>query len=161
MFLLSHDLSQVRQKGDLGNEVDGMKGDTFVLLNSDDGMPKRGVLCVSHKRVPRSAKRAEPTRSLLKRSSPQSMRRFLWSCDSTPTAPRGVFSLPIVETQKSRWNVEHVLVGFCSIEYVDAAHQKVAQGRNVPCSLHCSEYVVLSPVVKVPVASTLFFLAGG
>ena len=56
---------------------------------------------------------------------------------------------------------EHVFMGLCSIEYVDAAHQKLAQESNVPCPVHCSEYVVLSPVVMPPVASTLFILAGG
>ena len=51
---------------------------------------------------------------------------------------------------------EHVLVFISSIENVDAA-----QGRNVPCSAHCNEYVVLSPAVVPLVASTLFFFAGG
>ena len=52
---------------------------------------------------------------------------------------------------------EHVLKGR-AIEYVDAAHQKLAQGRNVPCSANCSEYADLSPVVFQLVASTLFSL---
>ena len=52
MFLWSHDLSQVHPKGDLGNEGDGKKGDTIMLLNGDDdGKPKRGALCGSHKTV--------------------------------------------------------------------------------------------------------------
>ena len=51
VFLLSHDLSQVHRKGDLGDEDDGKKGDTIMLLNGDDGRPKRGALCGSHKTV--------------------------------------------------------------------------------------------------------------
>ena len=47
----SQDQSQVHRKGDLGDEVDGAKGDTVELLNGDDGRPKRGELCGSHKTV--------------------------------------------------------------------------------------------------------------
>ena len=43
MSLVSHHLSQVHRKGDLGDEVDGMKGDAIMLLNGDDGSRKRGV----------------------------------------------------------------------------------------------------------------------
>ena len=43
--LLSHDLSQVHRQGDLGHEVDGMKGDAVELLDDDDGCPERGVPC--------------------------------------------------------------------------------------------------------------------
>ena len=142
---LSRDLSQVQRKGELGDEVDGMKGDAAELLNGDDGQaqerralwfsqdirsqlcqrvvllrdfPRSGsavgvktdALVVSLLLVPwgvyclafslqtgklttslstgseeRQKNRAEEfrSRSLLKRSSPQSMRRFLWPCDST------------------------------------------------------------------------------
>ena len=45
VFLVSHDLSQVHRKGDLGDEVDDMKGDTVMLPNGDDGSRKRGVPC--------------------------------------------------------------------------------------------------------------------
>ena len=41
---LSHAPSQVHRKGDLGDEVDGMKGDTIKLLSGDDDRPKRGAL---------------------------------------------------------------------------------------------------------------------
>ena len=41
MFLLSHDLSEVHRKGDFGDEDDGKKGDTIMLLN--------GALYGSHK----------------------------------------------------------------------------------------------------------------
>ena len=41
--------SQVHRQGGLGDEVNGMKGDTIKLLNEDDGRSKRGVLCGSHK----------------------------------------------------------------------------------------------------------------
>ena len=70
------DLSQVHGKGDFGDEVDSMKGDAIELLNGDDdGNPSEE----------RQKSRAEEfrTRSLLKRSSPQSMRRFLWPSDSS------------------------------------------------------------------------------
>ena len=43
--LLSHALSQVHRKGCLGDEVDGMKGDTIKLRSDDDGNRKRGVPC--------------------------------------------------------------------------------------------------------------------
>ena len=33
---------QSTSRGDLGDEVDGMKGDTIKLLNDDDNRPKRG-----------------------------------------------------------------------------------------------------------------------
>ena len=39
-------LSQVHRKGDLGDEADGMKGDTVELLDDDDGCPERPVVCV-------------------------------------------------------------------------------------------------------------------
>ena len=51
LCLLSRVLSQVHQKGDFGNEVDGVKDDVVELLNGDDGRPKRGALCGSHKTV--------------------------------------------------------------------------------------------------------------
>ena len=51
MFLLSHDLSQVHRKGDIGDEDDGKKGDTIMLLNGDGGRPKRGALCGFHKTI--------------------------------------------------------------------------------------------------------------
>ena len=41
---------------------------------------------------------------------------------------------------------EHVLVGFCSMKHVDAAHQNLAQERNVTCSIDCRGHVVLPPV---------------
>ena len=41
----SQALSQVHRKGDLGDEVDGMKGDTTRLLSDKNGNCKRGVLC--------------------------------------------------------------------------------------------------------------------
>ena len=41
--LLSHALSQVRRQGDLGDEVDGIKGDAVKFLGDDDGCRKRGV----------------------------------------------------------------------------------------------------------------------
>ena len=40
---LSHAPSPVHRQGDLGDEVDGMKGDTTKLLSDDDGNRKRGV----------------------------------------------------------------------------------------------------------------------
>ena len=76
VFPLSHDLSQVHGKGDLGDEDDGKKGDTIMLLDGDDdGRPSEE----------RQKSRAEEfrSRSLLKRSSPLSMRRFLWPSDSS------------------------------------------------------------------------------
>ena len=57
VFLLSHDLSQVHGKGDLGDEVDGVKGDAIELLNDDDGRPTNGALCGSHDSRSRSAVR--------------------------------------------------------------------------------------------------------
>ena len=42
---LSHALSPVHLQGDLGDEADGMKGDTIKLLSDDDGSRKRGVPC--------------------------------------------------------------------------------------------------------------------
>ena len=89
MFLLSHDLSQVHGKGDLGDEDDGKEGDT-IMLSSDDGRPKTGNLTTSLATgsEERQKSRAEEfrTRSLLKGSSPQSMRRFLWPSDSSDGA---------------------------------------------------------------------------
>ena len=46
---LSHALSQVHRKGDLGDEVDGMKGDTVKLLSDDDDRPQKGALWNSRK----------------------------------------------------------------------------------------------------------------
>ena len=69
-------LSQVHWKGDLGDEDDGKKGDTIMLLNGDDdGRPSEE----------RQKSRAGEfrSRSSLKRSSPQTMRRFLWPSDSS------------------------------------------------------------------------------
>ena len=40
-----HAPSPVHRQGDLGHEVDGMKGDTIKLLSDDDGNRKRGVPC--------------------------------------------------------------------------------------------------------------------
>ena len=37
--------SSVRRQGDLGDEVDGIKGDTIKLRSDDDGSRKRGVPC--------------------------------------------------------------------------------------------------------------------
>ena len=51
VFLLSRGLAQVHWKGDLGNEVDGMKGGAVELLNGEVGRPNRGALCGSHKTV--------------------------------------------------------------------------------------------------------------
>ena len=45
--------------------------------------------------------------------------------------------------------------------HVDAAHQNLAQGCNVPCSIDGRGHVVLPPVVTPSVASSLFVLAGG
>ena len=42
---LSHVPSPLHRQGDLGDEVDGMKGDTIKLLSDDDGNRKRGVPC--------------------------------------------------------------------------------------------------------------------
>ena len=58
-------------------------------------------------------------------------------------------------------NPESSVIPSPVIEYVDAAHQKLAQERKVPCSAYCSEYGVLSFVVFPPVVSILFSLAGG
>ena len=44
-FFLSHTLSPVHRQGDLGDEADGMKGDTIKLRSDDDGNRKRGVPC--------------------------------------------------------------------------------------------------------------------
>ena len=44
-LFLSHFISQVYRKGDLGDEVDGMKGDTIKLRSDDGGSRKRGVPC--------------------------------------------------------------------------------------------------------------------
>ena len=43
---LSHAPSPVHRQGDLGDEVDGMQGDTIKLRRDDDGSRKRGVSCV-------------------------------------------------------------------------------------------------------------------
>ena len=43
--MLSRALPHVNRKGDLGDEADGMKGDTIKLLSDDDGNRKRGVPC--------------------------------------------------------------------------------------------------------------------
>ena len=40
---LFYALSQVRRQGDLGGEVDGIKGDAVKFLGDDDGCRKRGV----------------------------------------------------------------------------------------------------------------------
>ena len=42
VFLVSHTLSQIHGKDDLGDQVDGMKNDTIMLFNGDDIKPKRG-----------------------------------------------------------------------------------------------------------------------
>ena len=55
----------------------------------------------------------------------------------------------------------HVLVDFCPIEHAHAAHQNLAQGRNMPCSFDGRGQVRLPPVVIPSVASTLFRFAGG
>ena len=48
---LSHAPSPVHRQDDLGDGVDSMREDTIKLLNDDDGRPKRGALCGSHKTV--------------------------------------------------------------------------------------------------------------
>ena len=42
---LPHAPSLVHRQGDLGDEVDGMKGDTIKFLSDDDGNRKRGAPC--------------------------------------------------------------------------------------------------------------------
>ena len=43
--LLSRARSQVHRQGDLGDEVDGIKGDAVKFSGDDDGCLKRGVPC--------------------------------------------------------------------------------------------------------------------
>ena len=50
-FFLSHSLSQVHRKSDLGDVVDGTKGDTIELLSDDDGGRKRGVALWSSRKT--------------------------------------------------------------------------------------------------------------
>ena len=45
VVLRSPFLPHVHRKGDLGDEVDGMKGDTIKSFSNDDGSRKRGVPC--------------------------------------------------------------------------------------------------------------------
>ena len=45
---LFHAPAQVHRKGDLGDESDGLKGDTIKLLSDDDGSRKRGVSRKTH-----------------------------------------------------------------------------------------------------------------
>ena len=68
-------VSLVHRKGDLGDEGHGKKGDIIMLLKGDDdGRPSE---------EPQKSRAEEfRTRSFLKKSSPQSMRRFWWPSDS-------------------------------------------------------------------------------
>ena len=64
------------RQGDLETGVDGMKGDLTETERESNWARQRS--------------RADEvrSRSLLRRSSPQSMRRFLWPCDSTGGCPQ-------------------------------------------------------------------------
>ena len=48
-LFLPHAPSQVHRNDDLGDEADGMKGDTVELLDTDDVWPERGALWNSRK----------------------------------------------------------------------------------------------------------------